>query len=68
MATCVWARRFVGGLGIKMAKPECEVYVMIGDGSYLMMSQEIAEVSERETVKAARTEYEKARSRERLFS
>jgi 3D-(3,5/4)-trihydroxycyclohexane-1,2-dione acylhydrolase (decyclizing) len=28
----------------------------------------IAEVSERETVKAARTEYEKARSRERLFS
>jgi TPP-dependent trihydroxycyclohexane-1,2-dione (THcHDO) dehydratase len=51
-----------------MAKPESEVYVMIGDGSYLMMSQEIAEVSERETVKAARTEYEKARSRERLFS
>ncbi len=30
-----------GGLGIKMAKPESEVYVMVGDGSYLMMSQEI---------------------------
>ncbi len=30
-----------GGLGIKMAAPEREVYVMIGDGSYLMMSQEI---------------------------
>lgn len=30
-----------GGLGAKMAKPESEVYVMVGDGSYLMMSQEI---------------------------
>ncbi len=30
-----------GGLGIKMADPSREVYVMIGDGSYLMMSQEI---------------------------
>src|SRR6185503_7850561 len=30
-----------GGLGIKLAAPEREVYVMIGDGSYLMMSQEI---------------------------
>ncbi len=30
-----------GGLGIKMAAPEREVYVMVGDGSYLMMSQEI---------------------------
>lgn len=30
-----------GGLGIKMARPEHEVYVMVGDGSYLMMSQEI---------------------------
>ncbi len=30
-----------GGLGVKMAKPESEVYVMVGDGSYLMMSQEI---------------------------
>ena len=30
-----------GGLGIKMAKPDNEVYVMVGDGSYLMMSQEI---------------------------
>jgi 3D-(3,5/4)-trihydroxycyclohexane-1,2-dione acylhydrolase (decyclizing) len=30
-----------GGIGIKMAAPEREIYVMIGDGSYLMMSQEI---------------------------
>jgi len=31
-----------GGLGIKMAAPDREVYVMVGDGSYLMMAQEIA--------------------------
>jgi 3D-(3,5/4)-trihydroxycyclohexane-1,2-dione acylhydrolase (decyclizing) len=30
-----------GGLGAKMANTEGEVYVMVGDGSYLMMSQEI---------------------------
>ncbi len=30
-----------GGLGVKMAAPEREVYVMVGDASYLMMSQEI---------------------------
>jgi 3D-(3,5/4)-trihydroxycyclohexane-1,2-dione acylhydrolase (decyclizing) len=30
-----------GGLGIKMASPEREVYVMVGDGSYLMLSNEI---------------------------
>jgi 3D-(3,5/4)-trihydroxycyclohexane-1,2-dione acylhydrolase (decyclizing) len=30
-----------GGLGIKMADPSCEVYVMVGDGSYLMMANEI---------------------------
>jgi 3D-(3,5/4)-trihydroxycyclohexane-1,2-dione acylhydrolase (decyclizing) len=30
-----------GGLGIKMAAPEREVYVMVGDGSYLMLSAEI---------------------------
>jgi 3D-(3,5/4)-trihydroxycyclohexane-1,2-dione acylhydrolase (decyclizing) len=30
-----------GGLGVKMADPKREVYVMVGDGSYLMMSQEI---------------------------
>jgi 3D-(3,5/4)-trihydroxycyclohexane-1,2-dione acylhydrolase (decyclizing) len=30
-----------GGLGIKMAKRESDVYVMVGDGSYLMMAQEI---------------------------
>ncbi|MCU7549433.1 3D-(3,5/4)-trihydroxycyclohexane-1,2-dione acylhydrolase (decyclizing) [Chitinophagaceae bacterium LB-8] len=31
-----------GGLGAKMADPSREVYVMVGDGSYLMMAQEIA--------------------------
>jgi len=31
-----------GGLGVKMADPSREVYVMVGDGSYLMMSSEIA--------------------------
>lgn len=30
-----------GGLGIKMAAPEREVTVMVGDGSYLMLAQEI---------------------------
>src|SRR6266404_6657360 len=30
-----------GGLGVKMADPAREVYVMVGDGSYLMMSSEI---------------------------
>jgi 3D-(3,5/4)-trihydroxycyclohexane-1,2-dione acylhydrolase (decyclizing) len=30
-----------GGLGVKMAEPEREVYVMVGDGSYLMMAQEL---------------------------
>lgn len=31
-----------GGLGAKMARPEKEVVVMLGDGSYLMMNSEIA--------------------------
>ncbi len=30
-----------GGLGVKLADPTREVYVMVGDGSYLMMAQEI---------------------------
>jgi 3D-(3,5/4)-trihydroxycyclohexane-1,2-dione acylhydrolase (decyclizing) len=30
-----------GGLGAKMADPRREVYVLVGDGSYLMMSSEI---------------------------
>jgi 3D-(3,5/4)-trihydroxycyclohexane-1,2-dione acylhydrolase (decyclizing) len=30
-----------GGLGAKMARPDSEVYVLVGDGSYLMMAQEI---------------------------
>jgi 3D-(3,5/4)-trihydroxycyclohexane-1,2-dione acylhydrolase (decyclizing) len=31
-----------GGLGVKMALPDREVFVMVGDGSYLMMNSEIA--------------------------
>lgn len=30
-----------GGLGAKLAAPDREVFVMVGDGSYLMMAQEI---------------------------
>lgn len=30
-----------GGLGVKMACPDREVFVMVGDGSYLMMPSEI---------------------------
>jgi 3D-(3,5/4)-trihydroxycyclohexane-1,2-dione acylhydrolase (decyclizing) len=31
-----------GGLGVKMARPDREVVVMVGDGSYLMLNSEIA--------------------------
>ena len=31
-----------GGIGVKMAQPEREVIVMVGDGSYLMLNSEIA--------------------------
>jgi len=31
-----------GGLGVKLARPEKEVIVMVGDGSYMMMNSEIA--------------------------
>jgi 3D-(3,5/4)-trihydroxycyclohexane-1,2-dione acylhydrolase (decyclizing) len=30
-----------GGLGVKLAEPAAEVYVMVGDGSFLMMNSEI---------------------------
>ncbi|MDA0185580.1 3D-(3,5/4)-trihydroxycyclohexane-1,2-dione acylhydrolase (decyclizing) [Solirubrobacter phytolaccae] len=30
-----------GGLGVKLAAPDREVFVLVGDGSYLMMAQEI---------------------------
>jgi 3D-(3,5/4)-trihydroxycyclohexane-1,2-dione acylhydrolase (decyclizing) len=30
-----------GGLGVKLAAPDRDVYVLVGDGSYLMMAQEI---------------------------
>jgi 3D-(3,5/4)-trihydroxycyclohexane-1,2-dione acylhydrolase (decyclizing) len=31
-----------GGLGVKLAEPDREVFVMVGDGSYMMMNSEIA--------------------------
>jgi 3D-(3,5/4)-trihydroxycyclohexane-1,2-dione acylhydrolase (decyclizing) len=31
-----------GGVGVKMAEPERDVVVMVGDGSYLMMNSDIA--------------------------
>ncbi len=31
-----------GGVGVKLAEPEREVVVMVGDGSYLMMNSDIA--------------------------
>ncbi len=31
-----------GGLGVKMAHPDREVVVMVGDGSYMMMNSELA--------------------------
>ncbi|PWG64953.1 3D-(3,5/4)-trihydroxycyclohexane-1,2-dione acylhydrolase (decyclizing) [Sediminicurvatus halobius] len=31
-----------GGLGVKLAAPEREVFVLVGDGSYLMLNSELA--------------------------
>jgi len=31
-----------GGLGVKLAEPNRDVYVVVGDGSYLMMNSELA--------------------------
>jgi len=31
-----------GGLGVKLARPQSEVIVLLGDGSYLMMNSELA--------------------------
>ncbi len=31
-----------GALGVKLARPGCEVFAVLGDGSYLMMNSEIA--------------------------
>jgi 3D-(3,5/4)-trihydroxycyclohexane-1,2-dione acylhydrolase (decyclizing) len=31
-----------GGLGVKLARPEREVIILVGDGSYLMLNSEIA--------------------------
>ena len=37
-----WATRLREALGVKMARPDREVIVMVGDGSYLMLNNEIA--------------------------
>ena len=38
-----------GGLGVKLAAPEREVYVLVGDGSFLMLSSElVTAVAERQ--------------------
>jgi 3D-(3,5/4)-trihydroxycyclohexane-1,2-dione acylhydrolase (decyclizing) len=38
-----------GGLGVKLAAPDREVYVLVGDGSYLMLSSElVTAVAERQ--------------------
>ena len=42
MAISCMGYEIAGGLGAKMAKPDEEVVVMIGDGSYLMLNSEIA--------------------------
>lgn len=31
-----------GGVGVKMARPDAEVIVMVGDGSYMMLNSELA--------------------------
>jgi 3D-(3,5/4)-trihydroxycyclohexane-1,2-dione acylhydrolase (decyclizing) len=31
-----------GGMGVKLAQPDREVFVLVGDGSYLMLNSEIA--------------------------
>ena len=31
-----------GGVGVKMARPDAEIVVMVGDGSYMMMNSELA--------------------------
>jgi len=35
-----------GGMGVKMADPDNDVYVMVGDGSYLMMNTEIVTMAQ----------------------
>ena len=37
-----WATRSPAALGVKMAHPDREVVVMVGDGSYMMMNSELA--------------------------
>ena len=41
MVTPAWATKSRAVSGVKMAAPDREVYVMVGDGSWLMMSSEV---------------------------
>ena len=43
-ATRAWATRSPAALGVKLAAPEREVYVLVGDGSYLMLASELVTV------------------------
>lgn len=38
----VMGYEIAGGIGAKLAEPDREIYVMVGDGSFLMMNSEIA--------------------------
>ena len=38
-----------GGMGVKLAAPEREVYVIVGDGSYLMLPGELVDKPKLET-------------------
>ena len=38
----VMGYEIAGGVGAKLAAPDREVYVLVGDGSFLMMNSEIA--------------------------
>ena len=42
MAIPAWAMRSPAALGVKLAAPDREVVVMVGDGSYLMLNSELA--------------------------
>jgi 3D-(3,5/4)-trihydroxycyclohexane-1,2-dione acylhydrolase (decyclizing) len=52
-----------GGLGAKLAAPSREVFVLVDDGSYLMMA-EVAELTETRT---ARSDYEKEKREQRWY-
>ena len=47
--TSTMGYEIAGGLGVKLAAPDREVFVLVGDGSYLMLAQElVTAVAERQ--------------------